>query len=160
LLSGSNKDVAFSGTEISGGDLIILSSSFSVDGDFAGGSGSSADIWITRFHNCDSNPVTMASPVNKLIEANTYRFSVYPNPFSKASTISFSPEQSVHVSLKVYDLTGKLVAILLNEQMQAGEHEIKWNANNSSGRTVSSGVYLLRIESGDFKETRKIFVAK
>lgn len=57
-------------------------------------------------------------------------------------------------------LKGRLITTLANEEMVAGSHEIKWGANDASNKPVPSGVYLLRIEAGDSKETRKISVIK
>ena len=92
--------------------------------------------------------------------AKTLQTVIAPNPFSNVTTISFSLAQSVKVSLKVFDLNGRLIKILADEEMVAGSHEIKWNANNANGQPVPSGVYLLRIEAGDFKVTKKISVIK
>ena len=156
FLAGSNKDAAYAGTEINSGDLLVLASSSSVDGDFAGGSGN-VDIWISKFHNCENNAITKASPANSIIETNTYKFSVYPNPVSSATTISFSLAQSAKVSLRVFDLNGRLITTLANEEMQAGAHEIKWN---TTSKPVPSGVYLLRIEADKYVMTRKITVVK
>jgi hypothetical protein len=160
FLAGSKYEAANAGTEINSGDLLVLGSSNSVDGDFAGGSGNQ-DIWISKFHNCADNSSSKTSAINNPInEPVLYKLTNYPNPFSYSTTITYSILQTGKVSLKIFDMSGRLIITIANEQMQAGVHEIKWNANNSSGRTVSSGVYLLRIEAGDFKETRKIFVAK
>ena len=93
-------------------------------------------------------------------QGNTYTAVIAPNPFSNVTTISFSFTQSAKISLKIFDLNGRLITTLANEEMVAGSHKIKWNTNNSGGKPVPSGVYLLRIEAGDFKETRKILVVK
>ena len=85
---------------------------------------------------------------------------VYPNPVSNSTTILFSIDQARKVSLKIFDLNGKLVAILANEEMQAGVHEIKWNTNDANNKLVSSGTYLLRMEAGDFKDIKKILIVK
>ena len=85
---------------------------------------------------------------------------VYPNPVSNSTTILFSTNQTRKVLLRIFDLNGKLVATLANEEMQAGAHEIKWNTKNANSKSVSSGIYLLRIEAGDFKDTKKIFVIR
>jgi len=161
LLSGSNRDDAFSGTEISGGDLMILSSSLSVDGDFAGGSGSSADIWITRFHNCNDNSFTKAVPVNTPInESVWYKLTNYPNPFSHSVIITYSIPQNTKVSLKIYNVMGKQVKILVNAKVAAGIYNIQWNVSDEKGNAVPAGIYFLRMEAGDYLETKKLSVIK
>jgi hypothetical protein len=84
---------------------------------------------------------------------NIYQAVIAPNPFSNVTTISFSLTQSANVSLKIFDLPGKLITTLVNSEIQAGVHEFKWEGNK-----VSAGIYFLRIEAGNYSETRKIFV--
>jgi uncharacterized repeat protein (TIGR03803 family) len=102
---------------------------------------------------------------SRIIKINTPKATIYsaviaPNPFSNVTTISFSLTQSAKVSLKVFDLNGRLIKIFADKKMMVGAHEIKWNTNNANGQPVLSGVYLLRIEAGDFTMTRKISVIK
>jgi hypothetical protein len=80
----------------------------------------------------------------------------YPNPFNPVTSIRFSlPKVSV-VTLKVYDITGKLVSTLVNnETVSVGEKEVRFDASN-----LSSGVYFYSIKAGDFSDTRKMVVVK
>jgi flagellar hook assembly protein FlgD len=59
------------------------------------------------------------------------------------------------VTLNVYDITGKLVTTLINEQMNIGYHSIDWNGTNQS-----SGMYLVRMKSGEYVETQKLLLVK
>jgi len=79
----------------------------------------------------------------------------YPNPFNPTTTIRFSVEARHASLLRVYDLTGRLVETLVNDNLQSGEHEIVWNAGSQP-----SGVYFVRLESGEFVENRKIVLLK
>jgi len=161
LLSGSNKDAAFSGIEISGGGLIILSTSLSVDGDFAGGSGSSPDVWITRFHNCIDNSFTKASPVNNQSnESVLYKFTNYPNPFSQSTDITYSIPQPGKVLLKIYDVMGRSIKTLVNAKVAAGIYNIQWNVNDEKEQAVPAGIYFLRMEATGFSEIKKLIVLK
>ncbi len=80
----------------------------------------------------------------------------YPNPFNPVTSIRFSiPKVSV-VTLKVYDITGKLVSTLVNnETISIGEKEVTFDASN-----LSSGVYFYSIKAGDFSDTKKMVVIK
>jgi len=80
---------------------------------------------------------------------------ISPNPVYNSSTISFSLEQSQNVSLQVFDVNGKLVSILSNEELAAGEHQIEFNAEK-----INAGIYFLKVEAGEFIETKKLFVTK
>ena len=74
----------------------------------------------------------------------------YPNPFNPVTRISFAIPQTNFVTLKVYDILGKEVAILVNEEKQPGTYFINFNAVN-----LSSGVYLYRMTAGSFSSTKK-----
>lgn len=79
----------------------------------------------------------------------------YPNPFNPSTTISFSLAAESPVKLAVYDITGREVATLVNQNLQAGVHSVNWNAAN-----FTSGVYFLRINSNGFSETKQMNLIK
>ena len=79
----------------------------------------------------------------------------YPNPFNPSTQISFSVPKATDVTLKIYNVLGREVALLVNERKQAGEYKVTWNAEG-----VPSGVYFYRIVAGDFVETKKMVVVK
>ena len=76
------------------------------------------------------------------------------------TTIKFRLEESAHVRLKIYNLMGDLIKTILDEERDAGSHEIKWYGRNKDEKEVASGVYILRIEAGGFTEMKKIIVIK
>lgn len=80
----------------------------------------------------------------------------YPNPFNPETTIRYQLSASTHVRLAVYNLLGRQVATLVDKQQSAGHYSVKWNAKDDSGRLVASGVYLLRLETGEFMQVRKL----
>ncbi len=79
----------------------------------------------------------------------------YPNPFNPVTLINYQVPNTSHVSIKVYDLTGQEVALLVNEVKEVGTYEIKFDAIN-----LASGVYLYRMVAGDFNLARKFNVLK
>jgi len=79
----------------------------------------------------------------------------YPNPFNPSTNISFTIEKSQNVEIKVYDILGNEILILLNEYRNSGNHIVKFNAEN-----LSSGVYYYQIRSGSFIDTKKMVVLK
>jgi hypothetical protein len=70
----------------------------------------------------------------------------FPNPFNPSTTITFELPHDGFVSIKIYDLTGRLVRTLMNEQKLAGLHAIQWNGTDDVGHKVAAGVYLYQIE--------------
>lgn len=79
----------------------------------------------------------------------------YPNPFNPLTTIRYSVPKLSHVSIKVYDVLGRKVATLVNEEKPIGNYEIQFNAKN-----IASGVYFYRMQAGSFVETKKIILLK
>lgn len=90
----------------------------------------------------------------------------YPNPFNPSTTISFSLPAASTVTISVVNLIGQEVATLLNGQIEAGIHNITWNGNDRSGRTVASGLYFYRMKASplsggkEFSSTRKMVLVK
>lgn len=79
----------------------------------------------------------------------------FPNPFNPSTKINISlPEKSL-VSLKIYDLLGKEVAELVNEELSAGKHSVEFNAT-----ALPSGMYFYNLKAGTFSETRKMTLLK
>jgi hypothetical protein len=79
----------------------------------------------------------------------------YPNPFNPVTQIQYSLEQSSNVTLRVFDVLGREVATLINENQNAGRHVINFDASN-----FASGVYLYRLEAGSFVQVRKMILMK
>lgn len=79
----------------------------------------------------------------------------YPNPFNSATTIEFSLPTSGLVTLSVYDILGRKVETILNQRMDAGHHSVQWVAPN-----IPTGIYFMRMQSGNFSRTRKVIVLK
>ncbi len=79
----------------------------------------------------------------------------YPNPFNPSTTIKFSLPGDTHVSLNVYDVSGKLVGRVLDEDMTAGEHTVRFKAEG-----LASGVYFYRLEAGSKVTTRKMILLR
>lgn len=80
----------------------------------------------------------------------------YPNPFNPTTTINFSANKSSFVSLRVYDLLGKEVAVLVAEELVSGNYQYTFLANDN----LPSGVYLYRLEAGNYVQTRKMLFLK
>ncbi len=84
----------------------------------------------------------------------------YPNPFNPGTTIRFGLPQPARVSLAVYNLLGERIRTLVNGQVSAGFHEIAWDGRDEAGRSVSSGVYLYRLETEGFSKAVKMLLLR
>jgi hypothetical protein len=83
----------------------------------------------------------------------------YPNPFNPSTKINFTIKVSGQVTLTMYNLLGQKIVTILNEFMDAGEHQVELSIENLE-RSVTSGVYLYTLQAEDFKQTRKMVVLK
>ncbi|UCF05836.1 MAG: T9SS type A sorting domain-containing protein [bacterium] len=90
----------------------------------------------------------------------TYLDQNFPNPFNPITTIHFGLKEPAHVSLNVYDVSGSLVRVLLNEWRMAGHHEEIWDGTDSRGSAAASGVYFYRLSTGSFTEAKKIILLR
>ncbi|MBI4725648.1 carboxypeptidase regulatory-like domain-containing protein [candidate division TA06 bacterium] len=83
-----------------------------------------------------------------------------PNPFSNQTAINYQIAKSGIVSLKVYNAAGQLVRILDEGYRISGEHSVNWDGRDKSGKNVSNGVYIYRLQAGDISQTRKMVVLR
>jgi hypothetical protein len=80
----------------------------------------------------------------------------YPNPFNGETLIRFTLPEALPVTMEIYNLLGeKVVTIYLNEKLLAGDHQVKFD-----GKNLSSGIYLFKIQAGQFKEMKKMLLTK
>ena len=84
----------------------------------------------------------------------------YPNPFNPSTSIKFALPKDADVQLKVYDLLGREVRTLVNNDVKAGRHEVVWDGRSEAGTQVASGVYLYRITAGTFVAVMKMMMLK
>lgn len=96
--------------------------------------------------------------INKIINSLPENFSLsqnYPNPFNPTTIIKFSIPNSQFATLKIYDILGREIATLVNEEKLPGNYEVKFNESN-----LASGVYLYRLQAGSFSQTKKFVLMK
>jgi hypothetical protein len=84
----------------------------------------------------------------------------YPNPFNPTTTISFSLSEDSHSSLTIYNIKGQKVKTLVNEELRAGTHNVIWNGKDNSDKSVSSGVYFYRLNTGNNSFSKKCLLLK
>ncbi len=97
-------------------------------------------------------------PVEHTIDNIPEEFSLeqnYPNPFNPTTTIEYSIPQPGVVTIKIYDILGREVTTLVNEEKQKGNHVVKFNTGN-----LSSGIYFYRIQTDSFTQTKKMILLK
>ena len=109
--------------------------------------------WLYE-HSVSAVPNGGATTVMELYDAS-------PNPFNPLTTISFELPGDQAVSLRVYDVAGRLVETLLNDEIgQSGRNEIVWHGRDEAGRVMPAGVYFYRLEAGTYVETKRMTLLK
>ncbi len=84
----------------------------------------------------------------------------YPNPFNPTTTIAFNLPTAGRVKLQVFDVRGRLVRTLLDEQRDAGNHSVMWNGRDDRGAAAASGMYLYRLQAGGQTQQRPMMLVK
>jgi len=104
--------------------------------------------------------ITAATGVESTLPTRRRLYQNAPNPFYRATKASFDLPEPGHVMLKVFDLTGRVVRVLADDDYPAGTHEVSWNALDAGGKPVSAGIYFLHIAAGSFTDTKRMYLSK
>ena len=80
------------------------------------------------------------------------------NSVPQLININFQVEDCGNISLKIYDVVGRLIKTLGDEKMQQGDHQIEWNTKDEEGNAISAGIYILQLDTGNRSETKKVSV--
>ena len=116
------------------------------------------DVSIPSWENNQIHIVGSATA--KPIPMDTELLAAYPNPFNPTTTLSFSLEKESIVSLNIYDMQGRLVTNLINKNLGQGYHSVNWNAVDSQGKAVSSGIYIYSLQTENMSINKKIVFMK
>jgi subtilisin family serine protease len=84
----------------------------------------------------------------------------YPNPFNPATNISFSVPRAGRVTLEIFNLLGRRVITLVDQEMSAGVHQVRWEGVDSQGNAAASGLYFYRLRSADLTAVKKMLLLK
>ncbi len=107
------------------------------------------------------NPLVLPAPVQMETLPEVYALGFnYPNPFNPETTIKYALPQASDVKLVVYNSIGQVVRTLVNERQSIGRYAFTWDATNDRGQAVSSGIYLYRLQAGEFAQVRKMLLLK
>ena len=114
----------------------------------------SAGFWYGWRRMFDPSDVPLPPDLVNLLMQNN------PNPFNPQTTIRFVVAQQSPVKLEVFDLRGRLVRVLIQENQPAGDYKVHWDGTDHAGHSVPSGTYFYRLQIGDFSATNKMLLLK
>ena len=84
----------------------------------------------------------------------------YPNPFNPKTIIKYQLHEYYKAILSIYNMLGKEIKNLVNEEKLAGYYSINWDATNNYGKKVSSGIYIYQLNAGNFTQTKKMILLR
>jgi hypothetical protein len=105
-----------------------------------------------------ATPTVSTEP--EIFPLRTELFANYPNPFNPETKIEFYLEKGGEVKLEIFNIRGQRLAVLIDAELEEGEHSHVWNPKTMAGKDLPSGVYLYRLQTGDYDRTRKMLYLK
>ena len=115
------------------------------------------DLWIGAVHSAD---VVNIDNYKVLFPDRLKIYDAYPNPFNPVTSLRYDLQKNGLVNITIYDMMGRIVKTLVNGSQTAGFNSIKWNATNDRNEPVSAGLYLYTIQTGEFRQTKKMVLLK
>ncbi|MEJ2721255.1 MAG: FlgD immunoglobulin-like domain containing protein [bacterium] len=113
-------------------------------------------VMVTDYTNLTIDP----TGIDNTPKLETALYQNEPNPFNPSTTIRYSLRERQRVSIRIYDVAGRLIRTLVNEERPAGVQRAVWHGENDHGSRVASGVYLFVMQTRDFKQVRKAVLLK
>lgn len=113
-----------------------------------------------RLERPDSDLITAVEELASELPDAFHLHQNYPNPFNPSTVIKYQLPLNSHVKIAIYDLMGRRVRELLAKEMPAGQHSIAWDGRDDYGRELASGIFMARMQTGQFVETRKLVKVK
>lgn len=105
------------------------------------------------------NEITGVSSVGEAVQQGR-SLSNYPNPFNPSTTISYELNNDGPVQLQIFDVAGRLVKVLVQENQLEGPHELKWNGRNNEGKISAAGVYFYQLIAEGQNQTRRMVLVR
>jgi len=143
-------------------DLVIYLGGFSdspISGDITDENNGGYDFLMVKLSPDTTGLDIEDTQLTSVIEGFTV-LPAYPNPFNPSTTISYGLENNSHITVEIYDISGKLVSTLINTEQTQGWHSVVWNGTNQIGEQAPAGQYLSKITSGDEVKTTKLMLLK
>ncbi|MCK4251845.1 T9SS type A sorting domain-containing protein [candidate division WOR-3 bacterium] len=118
---------------------------------------------VANVETIDSISVGGGGPQTAGLESLPHTFALnknHPNPFSSETAIRYALPISTGAKLVIYDVSGRLVKVLVDGRIEAGYYEVSWDGRDESKRDVTSGVYFLKFKAGDYSATEKLILMR
>ena len=118
------------------------------------------DAFFNSMDDCIETCVLVSNDESNQLPTAFSLYNNYPNPFNPMTTIRYNLPDDALVNITIYDMMGRVVKTLINDQQNAGYRSLQWNATNDAGSPVSAGIYLYMIQAEKFRQTKKMILLK
>ena len=108
----------------------------------------------------DTTNCEQVSIIDETLPITYNLHNAYPNPFNPITTLRYDLAVQTHVNITVYNMLGRKVRTILNQQQDPGYKSLIWDATNDYGKPVSAGIYLYQIQAGEYISTKKMVLLK
>ena len=108
----------------------------------------------------DTSGCEQVSIIDETLPITYKLYNAYPNPFNPVTTLSYDLPEDALVNITIYDMMGRIVKNLASSHQTTGFKSIQWNATNNDGESVSAGVYIYKIQAGEFRQGKKMLLLK
>jgi hypothetical protein len=104
--------------------------------------------------------LTSVQPKDQILPAKFFVSQNYPNPFNPSTTIEIQLAETNNLIVSIFDVTGRLINTLVNNKLEAGLYSVEWNGKDQNGRLLPTGVYIMKVVSGQNSHNQKIAFIK
>jgi flagellar hook assembly protein FlgD len=108
----------------------------------------------------DNEEITLGNTSIREIPTSFAIQNNYPNPFNPTTTVKYQIPENTHVRLVVYNMLGQRVRTIVDQPREAGYYSVQWDGKNDYGVSITSGIYVYRIQAGSFVAARKMNLIK
>ncbi|MFN3873099.1 MAG: T9SS type A sorting domain-containing protein [Ignavibacterium sp.] len=115
---------------------------------------------VSKFGQLGEIITSMHQEYQEIFPIEIILYQNYPNPFNPCTKINWQSPVASHQTLKVYDILGNEVATLVDEFREAGKNEVQFDVAHESLRAMASGVYIYKLQAGDFVSSKKMLLLK
>ena len=112
---------------------------------------------FTQIYKPDS---TSSVSENVFIPNTNILYQNYPNPFNPSTIVKFNLREIENVSIKIYNILGKEIKLLLDNNLPAGEYTTQWDGKDDEGNILPGGVYFIQMTAGKYRQTIKTILLK
>ena len=116
--------------------------------------------WSILFPTPEGSNAQLGNFENDVLPSKYYIHQNFPNPFNSNTIIRYGISEDAYVILTIYDLMGREILQLVNNSQSIGNKSVKWNGLNKNGEPLSAGVYIYKIQAGNFIDTKKMILLK